>query len=39
MAILECEVPIKDIVVSKNCDGKVRTSQLKVVRELPQEER
>ena len=39
MAILECEVPIKDIVVSKDCDWKVRTSQLKVLRELPKEER
>jgi len=38
-AILECEVPIKDIVVSKDCDWKVRTSQLKVLRELPKEER
>ena len=39
MAILECEVPIKDIVVSKDCDWKVRTPQLKVLRELPKEER
>ena len=39
VAILECEVPIKDIVVSKDCDWKVRTSQLKVLRELPKEER
>ena len=39
MAILECEVPTKDIVVSKDCDWKVRTSQLKVLRELPKEER
>ena len=38
MAILECEVPIKDIVVSKDCDGKVRTSKLKVLREVPKEE-
>jgi hypothetical protein len=38
MAILECEVKVKDIVVSKDCDGKVRTSRLKVIREVPKEE-
>src|SRR6266850_2589352 len=38
LAILECEVPVDKIVVSKDCDGKVRTSQLKVLREVPREE-
>jgi hypothetical protein len=38
LAILECESAIKDIVVSKDCDGKVRTSKCKVLRELPKEE-
>ncbi len=38
MALIECEVAIKNIVVSKDCDGKVRTSELKVVREVPKEE-
>ena len=38
VALLECEVPIKNIVVSKDCDGKVRTSELKVLREVPKEE-
>jgi hypothetical protein len=38
MALLECEVPINKIVVAKDCDGKVRTSQLKVIREVPKEE-
>ena len=33
-ALLECAVPIKDIVVSKDCDGKVRTSTVKVLREV-----
>ena len=39
ITILECEVPIKNIVVSKDTDWKIRTSQLKVLRELPKEER
>ena len=38
MALLECEVPISKIVVSKDCDGKVRTSELKVLREVSKEE-
>jgi len=38
MALLECEVPIRKIVVSEDCDGKVRTSELKVIREVPKEE-
>ena len=37
-AILECEVPIDKIVVSEDCDGKVRTSELKVIREVPKNE-
>lgn len=37
-ALLECEVPIDKIVVSKDCDGKVRTSDLKVLREVPRSE-
>jgi hypothetical protein len=32
-AILECEVKIKDIVVGNDCDGKVRASKIKVIRE------
>jgi len=36
--ILECEVAIKDIIISKDCDGKVRTSKLKVLREVPKKE-
>jgi hypothetical protein len=38
MALLECEVAVKDIVVSTDTDGKVRTSKLKVLREVPPEE-
>ena len=38
MALLECEVPIKNIVVARDCDGKVRTNLLKVIREIPKEE-
>jgi hypothetical protein len=38
MALLECEVPINKIIVAKDCDGKVRTSELKVLREVPKEE-
>jgi hypothetical protein len=37
-ALLECEVPIKSIVVSKDTDGKVRTSKLTVLREVPASE-
>ena len=35
-ALVECEVAIKDIVVSKDCDGKVRCSKLKIIREVPE---
>ncbi len=38
MALLECEVPKRSIVVANDCDGKVRTSELKVIREVPKEE-
>ena len=38
LAILECETNIEDIVVAKDCDGKVRTSRCKVLREVPKEE-
>ncbi len=38
MALLECEVDEKDIVISKDCDGKVRTAKCKVIREVPREE-
>lgn len=38
MALLEVEVDKKDIVVSKDCDGKVRTSKIKVLREVPKNE-
>ena len=38
LAIIECEVKISDIVVPKNTDGKVRTSKIKVIREVPLEE-
>lgn len=34
-AILEVEVPIDCIVVPHNTDGKIRTSKLKVLREVP----
>ena len=37
-AILECLVPVDKIVVAKDCDGKVRTSELVVVRELDKSE-
>jgi len=38
-ALLECEVDPKNVFISKDCDGKVRTSELKVLREVPKEER
>ena len=38
MALLECEVDVNDIFVGKDCDGKVRCSRLKVLREVPKEE-
>lgn len=37
-ALLECEVPIKNIIVAKDTDGKARTSKLKILREVPKEE-
>ena len=36
--ILECSVPLSKIIVPKGTDGKVRTSQLVVLREVPREE-
>ena len=38
MALLEVSVPVDNIVVSKDCDGKVRTSKLTVIREVPKDE-
>ena len=38
LAILEVETDIKNIVVSKDCDGKIRTSKIKVLREVPKEQ-
>ena len=38
LAILEVETRIDDIVLPKYSDGKVRTSKVKVLRELPLEE-
>ena len=38
LAILEVETKISDIVLPKNTDGKVRTSEVKVIREVPLEE-
>lgn len=38
MAILECEVPIDKIIVAEDSDGKVRTSELKVLREVQESE-
>ena len=35
LAIIEVETKIKDIVVPLNTDGKVRTSEVKVIREVP----
>ena len=35
LAIIEVETKIKDIVVPINTDGKVRTSEVKVIREVP----
>ena len=36
--IIECAVPLDKVVVPKNTDGKVRTSELTVLREVPVEE-
>lgn len=38
LAILEVETKISDIVMPINTDGKVRTSKVKVLREVPLEE-
>ena len=38
LAILECETKISDVIMPKNTNGKVRTSKLKVIREIPLEE-
>lgn len=38
LAIIECETKISDIVMPENTDGKVRTSEVKVLREVPLEE-
>ena len=38
LAIIECEVPKDKAVVYKFTDGKIRTSELKVIREVPLEE-
>lgn len=38
MALLECETEIKDIYVAPDCDGKIRTKKLKVLREIPKED-
>ncbi len=38
LAIIECETKISDIVMPDNTDGKVRTSKIKVLREVPLEE-
>jgi hypothetical protein len=38
LAILEVETKIEDIILSENSNGKVRTSRVKVLREVPLEE-
>ena len=38
MAILEVIVPIETTVISKDCNGKIRTSELRVIREIEKEE-
>ena len=38
LAILELKTEIKDIVMPINTNGKVRTSKVKVIREIPLEE-
>lgn len=38
LAIIEVETKIEDIVLPKNTDGEVRTSKVKVLREVPLEE-
>ena len=36
--LLECAVPLDKIIVPENCDGKVRTSELTVLREVSRAE-
>lgn len=38
MALLEVEVDVNTIVIPDNCDGKVRTTEIKVIREIPKDE-
>jgi hypothetical protein len=38
VAILEVESDVKDVVVSSDTDGKVRSSKVKIIRELPKDE-
>ena len=38
LAILECETKISNIVLPKSSDGKARTSEVKVLREVPLDE-
>lgn len=38
LAIIECETKISDILIPENTDGKVRTSKIKVLREVPLEQ-
>ena len=38
LAILELETKIEDIILPTNSDGKVRSSEVKVIREVPLEE-
>ena len=38
MALLECETDAKDVIVSAECDGKVRTSKARIIREVPRSE-
>ena len=38
VALLEFEVPLDKIVIAFDCDGKVRTSECKCIREIPKED-
>jgi hypothetical protein len=38
VAIIQVDVPIKSILISKDTDGKFRTGKLKVIREVPKSE-
>lgn len=38
LAIIECETEISDILIPENSNGKVRTSKIKVLREVPLEQ-